>query len=81
MFLLQLVRCAVNLYSSFNFNMTSFFFCSNITNLLQDTRANAEKAKWELDGMTMRNRPLRVRFATHGAALSVKNLSPQVRSH
>nr|CAB3262909.1 uncharacterized protein LOC100184998 [Phallusia mammillata] len=43
-----------------------------------DTRANAEKAKWELDGTLLKNRPLRVRFATHGAALSVKNLSPYV---
>ncbi|XP_076818502.1 uncharacterized protein LOC143464550 isoform X2 [Clavelina lepadiformis] len=43
-----------------------------------DTRANAEKAKWELDGTLLRNRQLRVRFATHGAALSVKNLSVHV---
>nr|XP_018667754.1 uncharacterized protein LOC100184998 isoform X1 [Ciona intestinalis] len=44
-----------------------------------DTRTNAERAKWELDGKVMRsNRQLRVRFATHGAALSVKNISPFV---
>uniref|UniRef100_H2YKR9 RRM domain-containing protein n=1 Tax=Ciona savignyi TaxID=51511 RepID=H2YKR9_CIOSA len=44
-----------------------------------DTRSNAERAKWELDGKVIRaNRTLRVRFATHGAALCVKNLSPYV---
>jgi len=48
--------------------------------LSQDTRANAERAKYELDGFPLKNRQLRVRFATHGAALSVKNLSPFVRA-
>uniref|UniRef100_S4RLU9 Splicing factor proline/glutamine-rich n=1 Tax=Petromyzon marinus TaxID=7757 RepID=S4RLU9_PETMA len=43
-----------------------------------ETRTIAELAKAELDGIMMRNRPLRVRFATHGAALSVRNLSPMV---
>lgn len=38
----------------------------------------AEIAKAELDDTPMKNRPLRVRFATHSAALSVKNLSPFV---
>lgn len=31
-----------------------------------------------MDDTPMRGRPLRVRFATHSAALSVKNLSPYV---
>ncbi|XP_061597275.1 splicing factor, proline- and glutamine-rich [Cololabis saira] len=43
-----------------------------------ESRALAEIAKAELDDTPMRNRPLRVRFATHSAALSVKNLSPFV---
>lgn len=38
----------------------------------------AEIAKAELDGTVLRNRPIRVRFATHGAALTVKNLHPVV---
>lgn len=40
-----------------------------------DYRLNAEKAKVELDGQMRNNRVLRVRFATHGAALKVFNLS------
>ncbi|XP_034456748.1 splicing factor, proline- and glutamine-rich isoform X1 [Hippoglossus hippoglossus] len=40
-----------------------------------ESRALAEIAKAELDDTPMRGRPLRVRFATHSAALSVKNLS------
>ncbi|KAL3881354.1 hypothetical protein ACJMK2_027803 [Sinanodonta woodiana] len=43
-----------------------------------DYRLNAERAKAELDGMVKNGRTLRVRFATHGAALRVKNLSPYV---
>jgi len=43
-----------------------------------DTRANAETAKYELDGELINGRQLRVRYATSGAALSVKNLSPMV---
>ncbi|KAI4817457.1 hypothetical protein KUCAC02_010858 [Chaenocephalus aceratus] len=44
----------------------------------EESRALAEIAKAELDDKPMRSRPLRVRFATHSAALSVKNLSPFV---
>jgi proline- and glutamine-rich splicing factor len=44
----------------------------------QESRALAEIAKAELDDVPMKGRPLRVRFATHSAALSVKNLSPFV---
>ena len=40
----------------------------------------AEIAKAELDDTLFRGRQLRVRFATHGAALSVKNL-PQFLSN
>ncbi|XP_006820520.1 uncharacterized protein LOC100371475 isoform X2 [Saccoglossus kowalevskii] len=43
-----------------------------------DTRLNAEMAKSELDGSTRRGRVLRVRFATHGAALRIRNLHPVV---
>jgi len=43
-----------------------------------DTRLNAEQAKQELDGMQFKNRTIRVRFATHGAAVRVKNLSPYI---
>ncbi|XP_030004108.1 splicing factor, proline- and glutamine-rich [Sphaeramia orbicularis] len=43
-----------------------------------ESHALAEIAKAELDDTPMKGRPLRVRFATHSAALSVKNLSPFV---
>ncbi|KAG9492813.1 hypothetical protein GDO78_001011 [Eleutherodactylus coqui] len=43
-----------------------------------ETRALAEIAKAELDDFPMRGRQLRVRFATHSAALSIRNLSPYV---
>ncbi|XP_019126323.1 splicing factor, proline- and glutamine-rich isoform X2 [Larimichthys crocea] len=43
-----------------------------------ESRALAEIAKAELDDTPMKGRPLRVRFATHSAALSIKNLSPFV---
>lgn len=43
-----------------------------------DTRINAEHAKQELDGFTLKGRCIRVRFASHGAAVRVKNLSPYV---
>merc|ERR1719419_2024012 len=43
-----------------------------------DTRVHAEAAKAAIDGMQMKGRTLRCRFATHGAALRVKHLSPQV---
>jgi len=43
-----------------------------------DFRGNAEKAKTALDGKVLKNRTLKVRFAAHGAALRLKNLSPWV---
>ncbi|CAH0765312.1 unnamed protein product [Bemisia tabaci] len=43
-----------------------------------DYRANAEKAKRELDGKMRKNRPMKVRFAPLGASIRVKNLSDQV---
>lgn len=43
-----------------------------------ETRTLAEIAKAELDGTMQGNRPIRIRFATHGAALTVRNLSPVV---
>ncbi|XP_047432615.1 paraspeckle component 1 [Mugil cephalus] len=43
-----------------------------------ETRTLAEIAKAELDGTIVNNRAIRVRFATHGAALTVRNLLPAV---
>ncbi|XP_063322113.1 paraspeckle component 1 isoform X1 [Pelmatolapia mariae] len=43
-----------------------------------ETRTVAEIAKAELDGTILNNRPIRVRFATHGSALTVRNLLPVV---
>ncbi|CAJ0569884.1 unnamed protein product, partial [Mesorhabditis spiculigera] len=43
-----------------------------------DTRAHAESAKEALDGTQHRGRTLRVRFAMHGAAVRVKELSHTV---
>ncbi|XP_021352601.1 non-POU domain-containing octamer-binding protein-like isoform X2 [Mizuhopecten yessoensis] len=43
-----------------------------------DYRNNAEAAKAALDGTQRKGRSLRVRFANHGAAIRVKNLSPFV---
>ena len=43
-----------------------------------DTRLNAENAKQDLDGFMLKGRSIRVRFASHGAAVRVKNLSPHV---
>ncbi|XP_077377255.1 non-POU domain-containing octamer-binding protein [Festucalex cinctus] len=39
-----------------------------------ETRIIAEIARAELDDTPFRGRPIRVRFATHGASLSIKNL-------
>nr|XP_046237931.1 paraspeckle component 1 isoform X2 [Scatophagus argus] len=43
-----------------------------------ETRTLAEIAKVELDGTMVNNRPIRVRFATHSSALTVRNLLPAV---
>jgi len=43
-----------------------------------DYRHNAEAAKAALDGLQRKGRVLRIRFATHAAALRVKNLHPHV---
>ncbi|KAJ8315060.1 hypothetical protein KUTeg_007210 [Tegillarca granosa] len=43
-----------------------------------DYRHNAEAAKAALDGTQKKGRLLRIRFANHGAAVKVKNLSPYV---
>ncbi|GLG93257.1 LOW QUALITY PROTEIN: Hrp65 protein [Gryllus bimaculatus] len=43
-----------------------------------DYRANAEKAKRELDGSLRKGRALKVRFAPHSACIKVKNLTPWV---
>lgn len=56
---------------------TSIFLIFTIL-IIQETRTLAEIAKAELDGTMLGNRPIRIRFATHGAALTVRNLSPVV---
>ncbi|CAJ1087037.1 paraspeckle component 1 [Xyrichtys novacula] len=43
-----------------------------------ETRTLAEIAKAELDGVILKNRPIRIRFATHNCALKVRNLLPAV---
>nr|5CA5_A Chain A, NONO-1 [Caenorhabditis elegans]5CA5_B Chain B, NONO-1 [Caenorhabditis elegans] len=43
-----------------------------------DTRAHAESAKEAIDGRIIHGRQVRVRFAVHGAAIRVKELSPTV---
>ncbi|XP_050429825.1 hrp65 protein-like isoform X2 [Adelges cooleyi] len=43
-----------------------------------DYRANAEKAKRELDGQMRKGRMLKIRFAPIAAAIKVKNLTPFV---
>lgn len=45
---------------------------------VKDTRHHAENARAALDGYILRGRPLRVRFAAHGAALQIRYLSPHV---
>ncbi len=46
--------------------------------LRMGTRAEAEKAKRELDGQTRNGRALKVRFAPHQGAVKVSNLGPWV---
>ncbi|KAG8225554.1 hypothetical protein J437_LFUL002071 [Ladona fulva] len=43
-----------------------------------DYRANAEKAKRELDGTVRKGRALKVRFAPHSAAVKIRNLTQWV---
>ena len=45
---------------------------------MQDTRANAEKAKEELDGSSLCNREVRVRFAAPNCSVTVDSLHPMV---
>ncbi|CAF3868688.1 unnamed protein product [Rotaria magnacalcarata] len=42
------------------------------------SRQLAEQAKCDLDGHILRGKPLRIRFASQGAIVKVKNLSPNV---
>ncbi|CAF0886170.1 unnamed protein product [Adineta ricciae] len=42
------------------------------------SRHVAEQAKYDLDGYILRGKPLRIRFASQGATIKVKNLSPNV---
>lgn len=60
--------------ASWRLSNERWYSCS----VLQETRTLAEIAKAELDGTVLNNRPIRIRFATHGAALSVRNLLPAV---
>uniref|UniRef100_A0A1B6DWX5 RRM domain-containing protein n=1 Tax=Clastoptera arizonana TaxID=38151 RepID=A0A1B6DWX5_9HEMI len=50
----------------------------NFAFIRMDYRANAEKAKRELNGYVRKGRQLKVRFAPLGAAVKVKNLTPWV---
>ncbi|KAJ9574133.1 hypothetical protein L9F63_008491 [Diploptera punctata] len=50
----------------------------HLSDWISDYRANAEKAKRELDGQMRKGRALKVRFAPHSAAVKVKNLTPWV---
>ncbi|KAM6893492.1 paraspeckle component 1 [Xenentodon cancila] len=43
-----------------------------------ETRTLAEIAKAELDGTLLSNRQIKIRFASHGSALTVRNLLPAV---
>ncbi|CAF3293481.1 unnamed protein product [Rotaria socialis] len=42
------------------------------------SRQLAEQVKYDLDGYILRGKPLRIRFASQGATVKVKNLSPNV---
>lgn len=46
--------------------------------IFQDFRANAEKAKRELDGSVRKGRVIKVRFAPSSATIKVKNLTQWV---
>ena len=50
----------------------------NFAFLRMSSRADAEKAKRELDGKSRAGRVMRVRFAPHQAAVKVSNLGPWV---
>ncbi|ROT72216.1 putative protein no-on-transient A-like [Penaeus vannamei] len=43
-----------------------------------DYKANAEKAKTELQGKMVRNRPMKIRYASVTTGVKVKNLTPYV---
>lgn len=60
------------------FQMSTCVVCALLISYFQDTRAHAESAKETMDGKTLKGRQLRVRFAVHGAALRIKELSPCV---
>lgn len=50
----------------------------NFAFLKIDYRANAERAKKELDGKMRKNKPIRIRFAPNATTIRVKNLTPFV---
>lgn len=60
--------------------LCTVIFQLNLFECPQETKTLADIAKAELDDTVFRGRQIRVRFATHGAALSVKNL-PQFVSN
>lgn len=47
----------------------------NFAFLKIDYRANAERAKKELDGKMRKNKPIRIRFAPNATTIRVKNLT------
>jgi len=57
--------------------VTIVIFCKEwfLFRYFQDFRANAEKARREVDGQMFKGRPLRVRFAPQSTAIKVKNLN------
>lgn len=50
----------------------------NFAFLKVDYRANAERAKKDLDGRMRKNKPIRIRFAPNATTIRVKNLTPYV---
>jgi len=50
----------------------------NFAFLKIDYRANAERAKKDLDGRMRKNKPIRIRFAPNATTIRVKNLTPFV---
>ncbi|KAF5297018.1 hypothetical protein FQA39_LY12232 [Lamprigera yunnana] len=64
-----------------SFGETSELFVNKEKNfgfIRLDYHVNAEKAKRELDGSTLKGRTLKIRFAPNGSSIKVKNLAPYV---
>ncbi|XP_061658278.1 paraspeckle component 1-like isoform X2 [Syngnathoides biaculeatus] len=68
-------ECLLKLIIHFLYRLLGLLTCWSLS---QETRTVAEIAKAALDGKILRNRPIRIRFAAHCAALNVRNLLPVV---